>query len=333
MTILVLGGAGYIGSHMLAYLQQQNINCVVIDNLSTGFRESVPVNVPFYEGDLADTSLLVDVFKEHSVTAVMHFAAFSQVGESVEKPHKYYQNNLLNTLSVLQAMHDHGVEQFVFSSTAAVYGQPQTELIDEQHPTNPINPYGRSKLAVEWVLQDYAEVYGLKSVCLRYFNAAGAQPDGDNGERHDPETHLVPLVLQAASGRRDSISVFGDDYDTADGTCVRDYIHIVDLAQAHLLALNWLENQQGGVYKVFNLGNGNGYSVRQVIDAVKVVTDKEFNVVQAERRVGDPGVLVASADLACAELGWNPQFTDLEEIISHAWQWEKQHGSLWGETQ
>lgn len=330
MTVLVLGGAGYIGSHMVAYLRQQEVNCVVIDNLSTGFRESVPANVPFYEGDLADKSLLTDILNQHNVTAVMHFAAFSQVGESVVEPQKYYQNNLLNTLSVLQVMQEQGVEQFVFSSTAAVYGQPQSDLIDEKHPANPINPYGRSKLAVEWVLQDYAQAHGLKSVCLRYFNAAGAQPDGSNGERHDPETHLVPLVLQAASGRRDSISVFGDDYATPDGTCVRDYIHIVDLAQAHLLALNWLGSQKGGIYKVFNLGNGNGYSVRQVIDAVKTVTDKEFNVVQAERRVGDPGVLVASAYLARTELGWNPQFTELDEIISHAWQWEKQHGNLWG---
>ena len=330
MTVLVLGGAGYIGSHMVAYLQQQHIGCVVVDNLATGFRESVPANVPFYEGDLADKTLLADVFNKHDVSAVMHFAAFSQVGESVVEPQKYYQNNLQNTLSVLQVMQEHGVEQFVFSSTAAVYGQPQSELIDEQHPANPINPYGRSKLAVEWVLQDYAQAYGLKSVCLRYFNAAGAQPEGNNGERHDPETHLVPLVLQAASGRRKAISVFGDDYATADGTCIRDYIHIVDLAQAHLLALNWLQKQPGGVYKVFNLGNGNGYSVRQVIDAVKTVTGNAFKVVQAARRAGDPGVLVASADLARKELGWDPQFTDLEEIISHAWQWEKQHGHLWG---
>lgn len=330
MTILVVGGAGYIGSHMVTYLQQQNEACVVLDNLSTGFRGAVDTAVPLYEGDLADKDLLERIFSHHKISAVMHFAAFSQVGESVDLPHKYYDNNFSKTLILLAAMQRHGIDNFIFSSTAAVYGNPVQELIDEKHPLQPINPYGRSKLAVEWVLQDYASAYGLKSVCLRYFNAAGAQPMGSNGERHDPETHLIPLVLQAASGRRSSISIFGLDYNTPDGTCVRDYIHIVDLAQAHLQALNWLSAHSGGVYKVFNLGNGFGYSVRQVINTAKAVTGIDFAVLNEEQRRGDPDVLVASAHLARKELGWQPQYTELVKIIQHAWAWEQQYGQLWG---
>lgn len=330
MSVLILGGAGYIGSHMVKYLLDQGCDCIVLDDLSTGFVDSVPASVPFYQGDLANQSLLGNIFAKHGVNAVMHFAAFSQVGESVTQPQEYYDNNLAKTLVLLQSMADHGVKQFVFSSTAAVYGNPVQDRIDEQHPVNPINPYGRTKVAIEWVLEDYAQAYGLSSVCLRYFNAAGAQPNARNGERHDPETHLIPLVLQAASGRREAISVFGSDYDTADGTCVRDYIHILDLAQAHLLALEWLGKQHAGTYKAFNLGNGNGYSVRQVIDVVKSVTGKGFKIIEADRRAGDPAVLVASADLAKQELAWVPQHLQLEKIVEHAWQWELQHGRLWG---
>lgn len=330
MTVLVIGGAGYIGSHMVECLQQQQVGCVVLDNLSTGFTDSVDEAVPFYEGDLADETLLQRIFEEHGISAVMHFAAFSQVGESVVQPQKYYDNNLAKTLMLLDTMRQHGINQFVFSSTAAVYGNPIQDHIDEQHPVAPINAYGRSKIAVEWALQDYASAYGLKAVCLRYFNAAGAQPDASNGERHNPETHLVPLVLQAASGRRDNISVFGTDYDTNDGTCVRDYIHVLDLAQAHLLALNWLGKHSNGVYKAFNLGNGSGYSVQQVISAVKQVTGVDFAVVETKRRAGDPAVLVASAELAKSELDWQPQYPQLEAIIEHAWAWEQKHGVVWG---
>lgn len=330
MTVLVIGGAGYIGSHMVNYLLGHGRECVVLDNLSTGFVDAVPDSVPFYQGDLAENTLLDSIFAKHDVSAVMHFAAFSQVGESVVKPQQYYDNNLAKTLLLLDVMVKHDVKHFVFSSTAAVYGNPVKDYIDEQHPVNPINPYGRSKIAVEWVLQDYAQANGLNSVCLRYFNAAGAQPNASNGERHDPETHLIPLVLQAASGRRPHINVFGSDYATEDGTCVRDYIHILDLAQAHLLALNWLTQQPSGTYRAFNLGNGNGYSVQQVIDAVKQVTGVDFAVLQAERRAGDPDVLVASAELAKQELGWWPEYPQLEVIIEHAWAWEQKHGELWG---
>lgn len=330
MTVLVIGGAGYIGSHMVGYLLDHGRDCVVLDNLSTGFSDSVPNKVPFYQGDLADNTILDRIFENHDIAAVMHFAAFSQVGESVQQPQKYYDNNLAKTLLLLDVMVKHNVKQFVFSSTAAVYGNPVQDYIDEHHPVNPINPYGRSKVAVEWVLQDYAQAHGLNSVCLRYFNAAGAQPNASNGERHDPETHLIPLVLQAASGRRPHINVFGSDYATEDGTCVRDYIHILDLAQAHLLALNWLIQQPSGTYRAFNLGNGNGYSVQQVIDAVKQVTGVDFAVLQAERRTGDPDVLVASAELAKQELGWRPEYPQLEVIIEHAWAWEQKHGELWG---
>ena len=327
MTTLILGGAGYIGSHMAHFLRDQDWPCVVLDNLTTGFRAAVP-EVPFYEGDLADQALLTDIIQQHNIQSVMHFAAFSQVGESMVKPAKYFVNNLANTLSVLEVMQQQNVRQLVFSSTAAVYGNPVQAFIDEQHPVSPINPYGHSKMAVEWVLQDYAKAYGFQAVSLRYFNAAGAQPDGSNGERHDPETHLIPLVLQTASKRRESISIFGNDYATKDGTCVRDYIHIVDLAQAHWLALPWLAKQTSGVYKTFNLGNGAGYSVREVIDAAKKVTHLPIPEVMAERRVGDPAVLVASAQQARDVLGWQPQFNQLETIIAHAWQWEQKVAGL-----
>jgi UDP-glucose 4-epimerase len=322
VKVLVIGGAGYIGSHMVGYLKTQNIASVVIDDLSTGFSESV-VGVPFYEGDFASQNLLQQVFKEHQIDAVMHFAASSQVGESVLQPEKYYSNNLCKTQVLLQTMRQCRVPNIVFSSTAAVYGDPKQTLIDEMHPVTPINPYGRSKLAVEWMLQDYAHAYGIKAACLRYFNAAGAAIDASNGERHDPETHLIPLVLQALSGRRHGIKVFGTDYATPDGTCIRDYIHILDLAQAHLLALNWLLTQSTSTYRAFNLGNGTGFSVRQVIATAKEVTGQQLNEEASARRMGDPAVLVASAEQAKQVLGWQPQYTKLQEIITHAWAWEK----------
>ena len=327
MKVLVLGGAGYIGSHMVAYLQSQNIASVVIDNLSTGFASSV-AGVPFYQGDFANQELLHQVFKEHQIDAVMHFAASSQVGESVLQPEKYYSNNLCKTQVLLNIMRQHQVINIVFSSTAAVYGSPEKALINEQHPVTPINPYGRSKLAVEWLLQDYASAYGIKAVCLRYFNAAGAAIDASNGERHDPETHLIPLVLQALSGRRQGIKIFGTDYATPDGTCIRDYIHILDLAQAHLLALNWLLIQPSYIYRAFNLGNGAGFSVRQVIATAKEITGQHLNEEPSARRVGDPAILVASAEQAKQVLGWQPQYTQLQEIITHAWAWEQKLSGL-----
>ena len=322
MKVLVLGGAGYIGSHMVTYLQSQNIASVVIDDLSTGFANSV-AGVPFYQGDFGNQELLQQVFKEHQIDAVMHFAASSQVGESVLQPEKYYSNNLFKTQVLLNIMRKHQVINIVFSSTAAVYGSPKQALINERHPVTPINPYGRSKLAVEWMLQDYASAYGMKAVCLRYFNAAGAAIDASNGERHDPETHLIPLVLQALSGRRHGIKVFGTDYATPDGTCIRDYIHILDLAQAHLLALNWLFIQSSYTYRAFNLGNGAGFSVRQVIATAKEITGQHLNEEASARRMGDPAILVASAEQAKEVLGWQPQYTQLQEIITHAWAWEQ----------
>ena len=327
MKVLVLGGAGYIGSHMVASLQSQNIASVVIDDLSTGFANSV-AGVPFYQGDFANQELLQQVFKEHQIDAVMHFAASSQVGESVSDPEKYYFNNLCKTQVLLNNMRQHQVINIVFSSTAAVYGSPQQALINEQHPVAPMNPYGRSKLAVEWMLQDYASAYGIKAVCLRYFNAAGAAIDASNGERHDPETHLIPLVLQALSGRRQGIKIFGTDYATPDGTCIRDYIHILDLAQAHLLALNWLLIQSSCTYRVFNLGNGAGFSVCQVIATAKEITGQHLNEEASARRVGDPAILVASAEQAKQVLGWQPRYTELKEIITHAWAWEQKLSGL-----
>jgi UDP-glucose 4-epimerase len=327
VKVLVLGGAGYIGSHMVAYLQSQNIASVVIDDLSTGFANSV-VGVPLYQGDFANQELLQKVFKEHQIDAVMHFAASSQVGESVSDPEKYYFNNLCKTQVLLNNMRQHQVINIVFSSTAAVYGWPEQALINEKHPVTPINPYGRSKLAVEWMLQDYASAYGIKAVCLRYFNAAGAAIDVSNGERHDPETHLIPLLLQALSGRRQGIKIFGTDYSTPDGTCIRDYIHILDLAQAHLLALNWLLIQSSCIYRAFNLGNGVGFSVRQVIATAKEITGQDLNEEAFARRDGDPAILVASSQQAKQVLGWQPQYTELQEIITHAWAWEKKLSGL-----
>jgi len=319
MKILVVGGAGYIGSHMVKRLGQMGCAVTTLDNLSSGHRDAVLCG-DFVHGDLADKALLAEVLQPGCFDAVMHFASFIQVGESVQKPATYYANNVTNTLHLLDAMRAAGVKRFIFSSTAATFGEPQYTPIDERHPQVPINPYGRSKLMIEQVLEDYDRAYGLKSVCLRYFNAAGADPDGELGERHDPETHLIPLVLQAASGRRADIAVFGRDYDTPDGTCIRDYIHINDLCEAHWLALQSL--MQGGGSQRYNLGNGSGFSVQEVIDAAIRVTGRPIAVRNAPRRHGDPAHLVANAQLARAQLGWIPKFPDLETIVSHAWGWE-----------
>lgn len=319
MKILVVGGAGYIGSHMVKQLAQTGTDVVTLDNLSCGYKDAVKYG-ELIEGNLGDTAVLDKVFGDHNIDAVMHFAAFIEVGESVTNPAKYYHNNVSNTQVLLDAMVRYDIEHFIFSSTAAIFGEPDYTPIDESHNKQPINPYGRSKLMVEQILEDYDKAYGLKSTCLRYFNAAGADPEGELGERHNPESHLVPLILQAASGRRDNIKIFGQDYDTEDGTCVRDYVHINDLCEAHSLALKRM--QQKGESARYNLGNGKGFSVRQVIDTTKAVTGKDFEVIEDARRPGDPAVLVADSTRARKELDWQPRFDQLDTIIETAWRWE-----------
>ncbi|MGE4500911.1 MAG: UDP-glucose 4-epimerase GalE [Hydrogenovibrio sp.] len=330
MKLLVVGGAGYIGSHMCKLLVNAGHEVFVLDNLSTGFRDSVKYG-RLVVGDLADVNLLESLFGEYAFDGVMHFAANSLVGESMTNPAKYYRNNVSNTLNLLDVMVRNEVKHFIFSSTAATFGEPEYVPIDEMHPQKPINPYGSSKLMIERILQDYAEAYGLNSVSLRYFNACGADPEGEIGECHDPETYLIPLILQAASGRRKSITVFGHDYATEDGTCIRDYIHINDLCSAHALALDYIRSgkEQGAL--AFNLGNGEGFSVQQVIDVVESVVGEDgcsLTVETGERRPGDPAVLVADASKAKAVLNWQPAFADLETIVRHAWSWEKQLAGL-----
>ena len=320
MNILVVGGAGFIGSHMVKHLSSENHEVTVFDNLSKGHRDAV-LTGEFVEGDLANHDQLDQLFSSRDIDAVMHFASFIEVGESVRDPAKYYRNNFSNTQNLLDAMVAHGVGHFIFSSTAAIFGEPQYSPIDEVHPKSPINPYGRSKLMVEQMLEDYDKAHGLKSICLRYFNAAGADVDGDLGERHNPETHLIPLVLQAASGRRDSISIFGNDYDTLDGTCVRDYIHVQDLCAAHLLALHYLTDK--GESDRFNLGNGQGFTVQQVIESARAVTGCDIPVSVEGRRSGDPATLVADASKAKSVLGWDPKLSSLGDIIETAWNWEQ----------
>ncbi|WP_248914234.1 UDP-glucose 4-epimerase GalE [Pseudomonas moorei] len=322
MKFLVVGGAGYIGSHMVKQLLGAGHELVVADNFSTGHRSAL-TGGSLVELDIADAQALDALFAGHHFDAVFHFASFIQVGESVAEPAKYYQNNLAATLTLLQAMVRAEVKHFIFSSTAAVYGDPLYVPIDEQHPKAAINPYGRSKWMVEQMLEDFDRAYGLKSVCLRYFNAAGADPEGQLGERHEPETHLLPLILQAASGRRPSITVFGRDYDTPDGTCIRDYVHVADLVAAHALAVDYL--LEGGASTAFNLGNGQGFSVQQVIDTVRQVTGQDICVSEAPRRAGDPPRLVADPRRAQALLGWQPRFASLEQIVTHAWKWEQKH--------
>lgn len=323
-TVLVTGGAGYIGSHGVRALQRRDYNVIILDNLVYGHRDLVEkvLQVELVEGDTRDRALLDSIFSNHQIDAVMHFAAYAYVGESVNDPGKYYQNNVVGTLNLLEAMTAASVSKFIFSSTCATYGVPKTLPIPENHPQNPINPYGASKLMVERILADFDTAHQLKSVIFRYFNAAGASPDGQLGEDHNPETHLIPLVLQAASGKRDSISIFGTDYPTRDGTCIRDYIHVDDLAEAHVLGLEYL--LKGGDSEIFNLGNGNGFSVREVIETARKITQREFKVIETNRRPGDPPTLVGSSEKARNLLGWNPQYADLNQIISHAWQWHQQ---------
>ena len=320
MAILVCGGAGYIGSHINKLLAQTGYETVVLDNLIYGHREAVKWGT-FEHGDLKNPEDLERVFSKYDIEAVFHFAAYAYVGESVQEPEKYYYNNVANTLNLLHAMRNHGCNIIIFSSTCATYGVPETVPITEDMPQKPINPYGATKLMVERIFKDYAQAYGLKFVVLRYFNAAGADPDGEIGESHDPETHIIPLVLDAALGRRPDIKVFGTDYPTPDGSCVRDYIHVSDLAQAHLLALRYLEN--GGKSDFFNLGNEKGTSVLEIVDAVKRVTGKEFKVTLADRRPGDPPYLVGSSEKAKHVLGWKPQYVDVKTIVRHAAAWKE----------
>ncbi len=325
-TILVTGGAGYIGSHAVLALNQAGYDVIVLDNLSYGHREIVEevLKVKLIVGDISDRALLDEIFTTHKITAVMHFAAFIAVGESVSDPGKYYRNNVAGTLTLLEAMVAASINTFVFSSTCALYGIPKSIPLVEDHPQDPISPYATTKWMVERILSDFDKAYGLKSVCFRYFNAAGADPTGLLGEDHAPETHLIPLVLFAALGKLESVSIFGTDYPTRDGTCIRDYIHVTDLAQAHVLGLDYLLKE--GDSDVFNLGNGSGFSVREVIETAKKVTGKEIQIVERDRRPGDPPVLVGSSDKAKKVLGWRPQYANLNDIVAHAWQWhQKRH--------
>ena len=323
MKLLVLGGAGYIGSHTATELLDNGHEVVIADNLVTGYREAVPEKATFYQGDLRDKDFLVDLLTKEKVDAVIHFAAFSLVGESVINPLKYYENNLYGTKVLLDAMIETGVDKIVFSSTAATYGEPENIPILESDRTCPTNPYGETKLAMEKMISWAAKAHGLHFVSLRYFNACGAHKSGKIGEAHNPESHLIPLVLQVPNGKREFVSIYGNDYDTPDGTCIRDYIHVTDLAKAHILAVEYLMN--GGESDIFNLGNGVGYSVKEVIETARAVTGHPIPAKEEARRAGDPARLVASGEKARKILGWEPEITDLADIISSAWKWHKAH--------
>ncbi|MEA5531044.1 UDP-glucose 4-epimerase GalE [Dolichospermum sp. UHCC 0684] len=322
-SILVTGGAGYIGSHTVLALKQAGYEVVILDNLVYGHRDLVEqvLRVELIEGDTSDRLLLDNLFQSRNFAAVMHFSAYAYVGESVTDPAKYYRNNVLGTLTLLESMLAASIKNFVFSSTCATYGVPNFIPITEDHPQNPINPYGATKLMVERILTDFDVAYNFKSVRFRYFNAAGANPQGLLGEDHHPETHLIPLVLQTALGKREAISIFGTDYPTPDGTCIRDYIHVNDLADAHILGLEYLLN--GGESEVFNLGNGNGFSVREVIAAAEDVTGMVISVQECDRRIGDPPALIGTSEKARKILNWQPQYPGIKDIVSHAWQWHQ----------
>ena len=323
MRLLVLGGAGYIGSHTAVELLESGHEVVIVDSLVTGYEAAVPEGASFCQGDIRDYDFLNDLFKKEAIDAVIHFAAFSLVGESVTDPLKYYENNLYGTKVLLKAMIDNGVNKIVFSSTAATYGEPENIPILEDDRTCPTNPYGETKLAMEKMMKWSADAYGLKYVSLRYFNACGAHKSAKIGEAHNPESHLIPLVLQVPNGKRESVSIYGTDYDTPDGTCIRDYIHVTDLAKAHILAVEYL--MKGGESNVFNLGNGVGYSVREVIETARRVTGHPIPAVEIPRRAGDPARLVASGEKAKEILGWKPEITELEDIIRSAWAWHSSH--------
>lgn len=321
MNILVTGGAGYIGSHFIKILTNNNINAVVLDNLSRGHREAVPDNVPLEIADLLDISSLQSVFKKHTFDAIVHFAAFAYVGESVEDPKLYYQNNVVGSFNLIKTALEANVKKFVFSSTCSLYGNPKEIPISEKLPTNPINPYAQTKLMIENILRDFDKSYGMRSVFLRYFNAAGSDFDGMIGESHDPEPHLIPIVLNTALGKREKVLIFGDDYETKDGTCIRDYIHVNDLGDAHLKALQYLNG--GGKTDVINLGTGEGNSVKELIETAEKITGKKINSEIVERREGDPAILVADNKKAKEVLGWVPKH-NLDDIISSAYKWHKE---------
>lgn len=323
MNILVTGGAGYIGSHVVEELQKCGYTPIVYDNFSTGHAAAVPENVQLVEGDIHDVRLATHIMEQFKIDAVIHFAASSLVGESMTNPAKYYFNNVEGSLHLLEAMRGAGVDRIVFSSTAAVYGEPETVPITENSQLQPTNVYGRTKLMIEKMLSDYDAAYDMRYVALRYFNAAGASPTRDIGEAHNPESHLIPLILKTAQGVRKQVAIYGTDYPTEDGTCIRDYIHVCDLARAHVLALEHL--LKGGASRVYNLGSENGFSVRQMMDTAKKVTEVDFTIVEEARRVGDPAVLIASSEKIRAELGWIPNQSDVENVIRTAWKWHKSH--------
>ncbi len=323
MSILVLGGAGYIGSHTVYELIDAGYQVVVADNLQTGFRQAVHPDARFYKADIRNRADMDRIFEQEHIEGVIHFAASSQVGESMTDPLKYYENNLAGTTVLLQSMVAHSINKIVFSSTAATYGEPQRVPILESDPTSPTNCYGETKLAMEHMMGWVSKAHGLNYVALRYFNACGAHASGRIGEAHDPETHLVPVILQVPNGKREKVSIFGEDYPTKDGTCVRDYIHVTDLAAAHVLALEYL--LKGGESDVFNLGNGVGFTVREVIDTARKATGHPIPAQISPRRAGDPAQLVASSEKAKQVLGWKPKYDDLETIISSAWNWHKSH--------
>ena len=323
MAILVCGGAGYIGSHAVHALVEKGEQVVIVDNLQTGHRGALNPAAKFYEGDIRDAAVLDKIFTENKIEAVIHFAANSLVGESMEKPLLYFNNNVYGMQVLLEAMVRHGVDKIVFSSTAATYGEPKRVPIHEDDETCPTNTYGETKLTMEKMMKWVSRANGVRYVSLRYFNAAGALPDGSIGEDHKTETHLIPLILQVPTGRRDHITVFGDDYPTPDGTCLRDYIHVVDLADAHVLALEYL--RKGGASDIFNLGNGQGFSVKEMIAAAEKATGRSIKVEIDTRRAGDPAQLIASSEKARTVLGWKPQFTDVEQVIGTAWKWHESH--------
>jgi UDP-glucose 4-epimerase len=319
--ILIVGGAGYIGSHVNKALNKEGYQTVVFDNLSSGKKDLVKWG-EFFEGDLGKIEDIREVFKKYSIDAVMHFAAFKAVGESVVNPQKYYKNNVANTLNLFEVMMENKINKFIFSSSAAVYGTPQYIPIDEKHPQSPINPYGETKLTIEHIMRDYSAAYDFKYVSLRYFNACGADIEGETGEWQGSSANLIPMILDAVIGAREDIKVFGTDYPTKDGTCIRDYIHVTDLAQAHVLALKYLTD--GGQSVALNLGNGNGFSVKEVVEMVRKVTGVDFKVVNADRRAGDPPELIADSTKAKELLKWEAKYFDLETIVSSAWNWHKQ---------
>lgn len=323
MKILVVGGAGYIGSHAVKQLLENNFEVVVIDSLETGYKEAVPTHVPFYQVDIKNKEALLEVFTKENFDGVIHFAANSLVGESMVKPLKYYHNNVHGTQILLEVMVECGVHHIVFSSTAATYGEIKTMPITEDMLTHPTNTYGETKLAIEKMMKWTNKAHDLNYVCLRYFNVAGADPSGTIGEAHNPETHLIPLILQVPLGQREHITIYGNDYDTEDGTCVRDYIHVTDLVNAHILALNYLV--KGGTSNIFNLGSNSGYSVNEMIEAARKVTGHPIPSILSERRAGDPAALIASSSKAKETLGWSPRYTDVEEIIASAWHWHQAH--------